>query len=154
MRSYLVQRGIFKHEEKENIVGIDSLINFEYMGSAEFEFGALPESLNRIIGEWKNFDVFETSLKDSDGGSVFVICKKTSKSEVEKCLIELSEKKHRTKEISYFQEYLNGKHKTDRYIRTRLWWDIDNDWMACPGKQKIELVKFAIEKVIEKRKKS
>ena len=45
--SYLIQRANFKNYENDS-VGIDSLLKFSYMGSSEFEFGAIPKSLKRI----------------------------------------------------------------------------------------------------------
>lgn len=36
----LVQRGKFNKIDMNDIVGIDSLIDFDYMGSSEFEWGA------------------------------------------------------------------------------------------------------------------
>jgi hypothetical protein len=40
---YCIQRGKFKNREGKQ--GIDSLLIFDYMGSSEFEFGALPSRM-------------------------------------------------------------------------------------------------------------
>ncbi len=43
---YLVQRGKFRETpRKDPIQGIDDLVEWDYMGSSEFEWGALPASL-------------------------------------------------------------------------------------------------------------
>ena len=152
MRSYLVQRGTFKHHNKDEITGIDSLISWDYMGSAEFEFGALPQSLGRIISSWGKYEAVETPLENKDGIKIMLLCPKDKSQESIQCVIDVSQKKHRTKESVHLQEYLEGKNKKDSYYRANFWWDIENDWMACPGKEKMDLVKLAIEKVIEKRK--
>lgn len=46
MRFYLTQR--LTRRDMSSAKGFDGLFGCQYMGSAEFEFGALPESLARI----------------------------------------------------------------------------------------------------------
>lgn len=43
---YLVQR--MKRVDRDYKTGLDSLFELDYMGSAEFEYGAVPASLKRI----------------------------------------------------------------------------------------------------------
>ena len=43
---YLIQSGVQRNEPSKN--GVDRLIHFNYMGYAEFEFGAIGKSLERI----------------------------------------------------------------------------------------------------------
>ena len=43
---HLIQRGTIKEGE---YTGLDSLINYDYMGAAEFEFGALPKALTNLL---------------------------------------------------------------------------------------------------------
>lgn len=45
-RPYYIQRATFQDQPHRE--GIDSILNFDYMGSSEFEFGALNHSLKRI----------------------------------------------------------------------------------------------------------
>lgn len=55
---YLVQRA--KFNDRTDKRGIDNILQFDYMGSAEFEFGALPKSLENIrkkINDYVYFDV-------------------------------------------------------------------------------------------------
>jgi len=59
MKSWLVQRGEFKIIKDNDIIGMDSLITWDYMGSAEFEFGALPQSLKRMVKEFNQYQLFE-----------------------------------------------------------------------------------------------
>ena len=55
MTFYLVQRGTFRDKiDISKITGIDSIISWDYMGSSEFEFGALPTSLKRIVFNYRN----------------------------------------------------------------------------------------------------
>lgn len=45
---YLIQTGSFRNSILDSKSGIDRIIKFDYMGSSEFEFGALSASLRRI----------------------------------------------------------------------------------------------------------
>ena len=40
-KPYLVQRAKFTNVKNEEIIGIDSLLDFDYMGSSEFEWGSI-----------------------------------------------------------------------------------------------------------------
>jgi len=57
-KPYLVQRAKFTNIKNEEIVGIDSLLDFDYMGSSEFEW---EPCLNLSIG-WL---MFLTNMKYS-----------------------------------------------------------------------------------------
>jgi hypothetical protein len=46
MKTHLIQRGKFAKIESKK--GIDSILSFDYMGSSESEWGALPKSLSEI----------------------------------------------------------------------------------------------------------
>lgn len=69
------------------------IFSFDYMGSAEFEWGAVPEALSQIAKEVKEYEAFEVTVsykckdyrnkKDLKGKrSVYIICKTTDKEEV------------------------------------------------------------------------
>jgi hypothetical protein len=53
---YYIQRGSFRNEPTKK--GIDSILSFDYMGAAEFEFGSLPKSLTYIRGYSKSIKKF------------------------------------------------------------------------------------------------
>jgi len=46
-KPYLIQR-VMRKEKESDRTGVDQYFRFHYMGSAEFEFGALPKSLERM----------------------------------------------------------------------------------------------------------
>jgi len=54
---YLVQRINFRDIPLENKKGIDKYFKFDYMGSSEYEWGALPEALKKArevpANKWK-----------------------------------------------------------------------------------------------------
>lgn len=125
---YLIQRAkfIIEDEYTVNRKGIDKLLGFDYMGSAEFEFGALPASLKRIRSDIKHYTQFQYSFLKHPEKVVTVLCKKNDKEEVCKILEELALNEIRLKERCDLSKFINGK--TDRWDND-FWWDIDNDFM-------------------------
>ena len=65
-RFYLVQR--LSPQEWPNAKGFDAYFSCEYMGSAEFEWGALPDSLKRL----RAGKLIATTL-DVDGVTVWFV---------------------------------------------------------------------------------
>ena len=55
MNFYLIQRGKF-NRYGEGLTGKAGVIDLDYMGSAEFEFGAIPRSFRRIMHNFENYD--------------------------------------------------------------------------------------------------
>lgn len=147
MNIYLVQRGKFKTIDFSAIEGIDSLIQFDYMGSAEFEFGAKGKSLERIMPLFKKtafrpytivinnarFSLFSKTLLDNG-------------KEIEDFMKLAFEKKDiHTKELVNIDRYFEGEYitqlkrgciskteKVTNYGYCNFWWDIENDWMLVP----------------------
>ena len=116
---YLIQRASFCH--RENSKGIDSIVRFDYMGSSEFEWGALPKSLKAIRA---NISDYVHSVVDIKGKPISVYCGSSQVSEIKEYLIGLSENKFRLKEFSGFNNYINDNEM--KYSRFDLWWDIEN----------------------------
>jgi hypothetical protein len=121
MKTYLIQRAKFENRYYEK--GIDSILYFDYMGSSEFECGALPESLSKIRYSINDYVYLDVPIK---GKVITVFCKDNQKSEVKKYLTELSENKWYLKEYSDFDNYINSKFMRSR---TDFWWDISNHLM-------------------------
>jgi hypothetical protein len=147
-KPYLIQRGIFK-DVKGPITGIDQLISFDYMGSAEFEWGSMPKSLKVMCKEADLFEVYPTGFQRMDGVGVFIICKPVDKDTVMGYVEKLALNMYRLKEFSYFPEALEPKHS---YDRIDFWWDIQNQYMFCLGKKNAQNVIKAIKAVREKKK--
>lgn len=129
MNTYLIQRARF--EDRDYKKGIDSIINLDYMGSSEFEWGALPDSLKKIREHLNNYTYLDVPIKDK---VITVFCTNEQKSEVKKYLNKLANREMTLKEYSDFNQYINPskfdlewqkkrKHSTD------FWWDIDNNLM-------------------------
>jgi len=147
---YLVQRGKLKTDKPSLVQGIDSLVSFDYMGSAEFEFGALPKALKSIVSQLPNLVITQPNgLRSHDGQRVFVISTADKADGVAVFLNDMSEDKARysLKERMEFGSALRG----EKYADFNFWWDIENDWIAVLGKKNAELVILALDKVKEKK---
>lgn len=63
---------------------IENIFRFDYMGAAEFEWGAVPNALNKIARNRKSYVAFGTLIKTKEGrsGNVYVICDRSICQEV------------------------------------------------------------------------
>jgi len=154
----LVQRGTILDLPEDEIEGIDGLINYDYMGSAEFEFGALHFSIKRITRDWQQYEWFPIdSIVDADGRPLHVLCRTRQKAEVIDSIkiFASNPDKIRTKERVALREYLECQ--SEYAVRTNFWWDISsnnsresqsgNDWMACFGANNMRRLVIGIKKV-------
>ncbi len=137
---YLIQRCMLRDNIGE-ITGFDSVFRSDYMGSAEFEFGALPKSLRRIVNQ--NWYVYPTDTKAHDGRGLFIVASATGqRDQIAPLIPQLIERKIRLKEVTRLKEALSG----DEWARdVVLWWDIDNDWFLCLGEDVAGLLIKAID---------
>ena len=135
-RPYLIQRGTIRDIKETEIYGLDSLISYDYMGSAEFEWGALPNSLKRMTASWTNYECVQVpdinspdkNIMDADGNILYVICNKDQKDEIIIAINEFASKKYNnTKEFVGLHDYITCKQR----LKVNFWWDINNDWMCC-----------------------
>jgi hypothetical protein len=133
MKTYLIARA--KIEERDYKKGFDSIVNLDYMGASEYEWGAIPESLARIRKNINDYTYLDIPIKNL---SVTVFCHNDNKSDVNKYLTELASGKMRTKNGNHFDWYVQNEKKSDfTYVRDRVnfWWDIENDlmfWIKSP----------------------
>lgn len=123
---YLIQRGKFQRRDFKQ--GIDSILSFDYMGSSEFEFGALGKSLKRVRDLAKDYIILELSLNDKKPKNITVVCKKEDANEIPDILIKLSKEKIFLKERCDFYNYIYPETKYASKSNTDFWWDIENDY--------------------------
>lgn len=156
MKSWLIQRGTFKTKDTrtKRIDGIDSLISFDYMGSAEFEWGALPKALNRMIENWNDYIVVGTGIRDKRKRELFILCNKNKEQETIECVTHVSKNAYGYKEWCDMGWALGTVESKlfDPRNHNEFWWDIQNDWMACVSSDRIKQVKYSIEQVVKERK--
>jgi hypothetical protein len=123
METTLIQRG--KFNDRDYKTGIDSIVKFDYMGSSEFEWGALPDSLDRIRKNINEYTYLDVPIKDK---VVSVFCKESQKSDIKLYLTELSEGKWHLQEYSDFDNWINPT-EYSKNKDVSFWWDIANDVM-------------------------
>ena len=131
---------------------LSKAVNFEYMGSSEFEFGALPTSLKNMNTDAESLTAFVMeTIQDPNGRPLRAVGRTNDVSveEYESVIARLTSgtgTSHRTKEYTGLDEAVSPgfpalpsrrmtKAEKADYIerwnenRTTFWWDLDNDIM-------------------------
>lgn len=121
---YLIQRAKFTKQSSEAAIGIDRILRFDYMGSSEFEFDALPKSLRYVRENIHEYHITSMNIKDK---KIVVHCHMNNTNEVKDYIRKIAEGSLQLKEYSDFDNYINPggflKNATD------FWWDIENHFM-------------------------
>ena len=125
---YLIQRAKIQRPLGDfRNLRLSQAVSFDYMGSAEFEFGALPKSFRAIEKGMEKATtrvVFE--IMDGEGPlRVFSMFNDSEFAEYLEQLLKLRTDKLRLKERSEFEplNYRGEKYPTD------FWWDVENHAM-------------------------
>lgn len=121
--TYLLQRA--KFSDNKNKKGIDKILSFDYMGSSEFEFGALPKSLKRIRASISEY-VYEDYRIDGIDFTLFST--PAVQQDFEGFLRKLKYRKIRLKESTYVN-YLWGNSEGSKYFKRDFWWSVDEHFM-------------------------
>jgi hypothetical protein len=181
MNFYLIQRGKFKDKINLNeVTGIDSIIDFDYMGSAEFEFGSLPKSLKTCMANYykNNIKLFNFEIDKHNFICIyFNLAKITLEPEIEKEIVELftfykdhpyggmiGNKRIHLKEMLNINHYFEGHYRTivkghkqakpqreTNYDYVDFWWDIENHFWVFPHENdNLKKINYAL-KGLEKR---
>jgi hypothetical protein len=127
--NYLIQRCTFK-EVFDPAGGFDANIRCDYMGSAEFEFGALPKSLRRITTELNRYSWVMTGLKSKSRGTLLLFIRDSVDPQPHIDFINgLYSKKNppMTKEATYLRDTIDDT--ASKWNCVDLWWDIEADIM-------------------------
>lgn len=135
---YLVQRGDFK--ERSEKTGIDKIITWDYMGSAEFEWGALPKAYRYIMENYSKYGMYiENDMANVNGVPLCIFCKESEYAVVKATLDAYRKKPYILKEfISFEREYKAPyEHPVPGYdvIRDHFWFDIEHHFMWFFGAQ-------------------
>ncbi len=129
---YLIQRAQIETPLAAPDARLSKAVNFDYMGSAEFEFGALPKSFRRIEVNADKF-IMRKVTEIMEGEACLRVWSSFDDEKFEEYKLHLMRmrfpKNHggllRTKEGVRFEiDYPHSK-----YFVTNFWWDIDNDVM-------------------------
>lgn len=127
MTAYHIQRGDIRRPMLPPGTRLSKAVSLQYMGSSEFEFGALPRSLRALQAlahEDRVHLVVEPRIQDDNGRSVRILHSFTP-DEYEKyvvLMLALRDGTRRTKESTYFDKEHSARFKT---LTCDFWWDID-----------------------------
>ena len=124
-----IQRGTIRKNKDTNKEGLDAFVKFDYMGSAEFEFGALPKSLRRVRSEKQKFIYWEYNLEN--GVVVSVLCYKSYINLIMEKLDAILGDYYRFKGYCDFKDAVYNPRPTT----SNFWWDIEGDfffWISDP----------------------
>jgi len=138
-RVRLVQSGHFKKNadsfDKKEINGIDDIIYFDYMGSAEFERGTLPKSLRRMTINKDFYKVFVfNQYRDENGNPLKVYAPHVFFKNVQNIVDRLVVDGYGLQEYCSLYRHIQKEEKTeeDTYFSYKddrdFWWDIENDF--------------------------
>lgn len=133
---------------------LSPIFSFDYMGAAEFEFGAVPKALSKMVQERENYEAFEFTIPRgkiekpysriphaayvngrrktfkkevparTDDATVYVFCPKEDRDEVRQRIIDCAGRKCRLKEPSMLCNALDPI--SDYDTRTCGWLELDN----------------------------
>ena len=127
---YLIQRGKFNDDRLKTasaIVGYNGLIELDYMGAAEFEWGAIPKAIRRIMGQYDKYSLHVTDLTTRTGMPFCLYCRDDRYEIILATIKDDINKPYQTKEWSNLSEHFQERvSKNDKYaLRTNFWWCID-----------------------------
>ena len=127
-----IQRG--KFEVRDNVVGIDSILVLDYVGSYNrIEWNDIRVSLERIremIDEYTFLDV------DCEDRVITVFCRDTQIDHARQYLADLSANKWHLPEYDDFDNNIDQENKFK--CGTDFWWDISNHFMFWIKNDEIE----------------
>lgn len=132
---WLIQRGTFK-ENGQALTGPKGVVRLDYMGSAEFEFGAIPKAYRRLMYHFSEYDIFPTEIYTPENGSLVLFCREKYASDVIHGIQDFIKTPYSLKEFSELEKLPTAKSSdiSIDYRRSNFWWCIDNnvngDWMA------------------------
>lgn len=152
---YLIQRMKFKKNPAKNC-SFGGLLQMDYMGSAEFEFGALPKSLRVIrdnIGRYEIIVVEDVANKNSE--NLCFISPENIIDQYRPHIISMVEGKWRGKECLKLRPHITGKSDlfsdkpASQYdLESEAWWDIENNVIFTFGIENAGNIMSAIKNTV------
>ena len=121
---YLVQRlsppATFPHA-----VGFDRHFTCEYMGSTEFELGAIPASLKRLRAA--TITTTSAPYDNGTGATLHFVHATSNQTVVDDFMAWATDPKRPfwSRDLTYIEDALEGK--VPYYVNTVAWWDISSD---------------------------
>lgn len=148
---YLIQRMMFWKSPRGE--GFDDILSMDYMGSAEFEFGALPKSLKRIcqLADLLSVElVVPEIIRERDNKALFLIGVPEYVEIYQKFMGKISDEGYSTLEFVG----LGAEVKAEESFRNHdAWWDLRFDVMFAFGEENAKRVMSAIIATRDSKKK-
>ncbi len=133
IQPYLIQRGTINSPLAPEGTRLTNAVNLDYMGAAEFEFGALPESLRRIQAygpAWRCGKVDEIRTLDD---SPLRVCSAIAAEEFPQYVAYLRQlrwpERHGRLHLKESSAFEHNHKPWSKYRTIDFWWDLDNDVM-------------------------
>jgi hypothetical protein len=169
----LIQRMAFRKEPRKTPFDFDDLLSMDYMGSSEFEWGAMPKSLKRIVRTINSRFIHKYPAVDFRGDNLCLLAR--TQEEADKYygwLVQLlSGKSYQEvgwkpreftnlwEQLPHEKPYLNDpvihrqKIEVYRYGResTNAWWDLEFDIVFCFGHKKLTKIKHSIIQILRNK---
>lgn len=142
---HLIQTGqIEKAINSPDIVlgyGDNKFVHFNYMGSAEYEFGASRLSFRYIMENWDEYELIETYLQNTAETPFYIFCKKDKAKLIQDSIAHYSRKGNDRglKEPCYLYTHFIDNSQGDiemlkwRRTHNNFWWDFEHHWMGFFG---------------------
>ena len=120
----------------------DAYIRMNYMGSAEYEWGAVPNCIQRIRENSNNYEVVVTDILNTNGVPLILCCNKENTVDLIQYIKEYIEHPYNLKEPCGLEHHCtNPKYNDDvsrnhyAFVRkeNQFWLDIEHDWFATFG---------------------
>ena len=138
---WLIQRGKFNDLAKATkFLGgsQEHLIDPDYMGAAEFEWGAIPKAYRRIMGQFDKYSLHVTDLVTIGGVPFCLYCRDDHYNEILEAIKVYLKEHYQLKEWSnmhaHFEPIPTGEwsRKHHKYeLQTNFWWCIDVSPIEC-----------------------
>ena len=133
MKFYLIQRGKF-NKDGNSLTGKEGVIDLDYMGSSEFEFGAIPKSYRRIMYNMNNYNYTSTGIFTKENNELILFSNQEFVKEILEGINSFINNPYHLKEYSELEKIPNSSIKDYgiKKLRTNFWWCIEQnkDWMA------------------------
>lgn len=132
---YLIQRGSFRNnlETATSFLGgsASHLIDPDYMGSSEFEWGAIPAAYSRIMGQFKDYKLFPSVISTIRGAPVCIFCRKDRRDDILRHIKEYIDNPYKLKEWSNLPQHFKEVSELERHsLKTNFWWCIDHTFQG------------------------
>lgn len=157
IRFRLIQTGQIEKDIKDpNILlgyGDTKFVYFNYMGSAEYEFGASRLSFRYIMENYEKYHLYESYLKNMADTPFYIFCHEDKFQSIQDSIAAYSRigNDRGLKEPCYLWCHFTdgGKELEDlkwKRVHNNFWWDFENHWMGFFGAtDRINAFKRAIE---------